>query len=165
MKKYRFIDDDGKEYSVVEEEEKTEVVKEAYEAPAPLTDDEILALRRLAKVADRLVEMSKADKVVDACKDEDEEEDDENEKEVEIKKVKKEEIADTDEEELDEGEDEEEEDDEDEKKLKTIKKKVVKATDSKASIGAIERRAKVVDNSLVDETADAWAERYKKIQA
>ena len=164
MKKYRFIDDDGKEYSVVEEEEKTEEVKEASESPAPLTDDEILALRRLAEVADRLVEMSKADKVVDACKDEDEEEDDENEKEVEIKKVKKEEIADT-EEELDEGEDEEEEDDEDEKKLKTIKKKVVKATDSKASIGAIERRAKVVDNSLVDETADAWAERYKKIQA
>lgn len=164
MKKYRFIDDDGKEYSVVEEEEKTEEVKEASEAPAPLTDDEILALRRLAEVSDRLVEMCKADKVVDACKDEDEEEDDEDEKEVEIKKVRKEEIADTDENDLDE--DEEEEDDEDEEKeLKTMKKKVVKATDSKASIGAIERRAKVVDNSLVDETADAWAERYKKIQA
>ena len=94
-KKYRIIDEDGDRYEV--EEVETEEVKtpETCEDPVKdddsvLSDEEIRALKRLAGVADKLVNLVAEAQATDEDTDEDEEMIEED----------KEEIIDTDEEEL-----------------------------------------------------------------
>ena len=94
-KKYRIIDEDGDRYEV--EEVETEEVKDPETTEDPvedddsaLSDEEIRALKRLAGVADKLVNLVAEAQATDEDTDEDEEMIEED----------KEEIIDTDEEEL-----------------------------------------------------------------
>ena len=94
-KKYRIIDEDGDHYEV--EEVETEEVKAPEKTEDPvkeddsaLSDEEIRALKRLAGVADKLVNLVAEAQATDEDTDEDEEMIEED----------KEEIIDTDEEEL-----------------------------------------------------------------
>lgn len=134
--KYNVRDEYGTEYKIEEIENISAPLEEENEVNS-LTIEEINALKQLAKVADKLVEIVSSD----IKKDEDEIEIDEDEDEIEID---------------DEDEDEEE---------KIIKEKIIntekcKSNDSiKKSAGAIEKKIKTVDSDE-DTIAMAWAKRY-----
>ena len=135
MKKFHVKDEDGEVFEVEEIDEAPESSQEIEES-VELTKDEILALKGLAVVSEKLMKLV-AD-VEDACKDEDEEE--KEEKELEDGEEEKEEIEEV----IDSDEEEE-----------------IKPRDSKKSFGAIERKAKSQDS--LDESLDvenAWAKRY-----
>ena len=102
-----------------------------------MTDEEILALKGLAAVSEKLMKLV-AD-VEDACKDEEEEEEEKVEDGEEEEEEKIEEVIDSEEEE----------------------EKEAKACDSKKSFGAIESKSKSKD-SLADslDVENAWAKRY-----
>ena len=96
-KKYRIIDEDGDRYEV--EEVETEEVKDPETTEDPvedddsaLSDEEIRALKRLAGVADKLVNLVAEAQATNTDEDADEDE--------EMIEENKEEIIDTDEEEL-----------------------------------------------------------------
>lgn len=135
MRKYRITDEDGAEYEVEEVEEvkgsDEDVDLEPTAAESEaLSSEEIAALKKLAAAADQLIALIGTQ---DACKDEGEDEEDETIEEV------------------DEDETEEQLVDTDEK---------VKGHDSKRSLGAIEKKRAIVDNSLNDDISDAWAKRF-----
>ena len=134
MKKY-YIKDDEDEYEVIEEDvvEEEPVVEDEAEG---LSDEEIMALKQLASVADQLIALIQA-----------------KEEPVEDEEIGEEEIVDADED-IVEDEDEFVEEKEEEV-IDTCKK------DSKRSFGALEKRRKLdSDPSLVDEVSEAWAKRY-----
>lgn len=147
MKRY-YVRDDDDEYEVEEIEEQSDATETpaAAEAPAEapaegahdaetLTDEEIAALKGLAKVADKLIAMLGTS---DSCSDEDEEEEEEEMHDEEEKEEEEEEVVDTDEE------------------------TSTKSCDSKKSFGAIERKT-TAEDSLDDSAMDidaAWAKRY-----
>ena len=138
-KKYIIHDEDGKEFKVEETIDETPVEEEVIEKvkdddASVLTDDEIVALKKLAAVADKLVGLI-SDKV-----------EDEEEVEEEEEKKEEEEIIDTD------------EDIEDEEEVETMKK----TCDSKKSFNSIEVRRNKVDDSIdpSDDVNTAWAKRY-----
>ena len=98
MKKFFVRDADGEEYEVEEikechDDDVIEEVSETEEQPEALTKEEILALKRLAAVADRLLSTVKAeDEDPETLDDEDEEKDIGDE---EVTEEKKEEVVDT----------------------------------------------------------------------
>lgn len=143
-KKYHIVDADGSEYEVeeiMEDEDESEMIEEKAEEPEVhddlLSEEEIAALRRLAAVADKLIALTETS-------DEDEEiienEEDVCDEDAEIVKEKEEEVIDTCEEEE------------------------TKPRDSKRSIGALEKTQKIMNDSLVDDVAEAWAKRYGGIK-
>lgn len=136
MKKYYIKDDDDQEYEVIETEvdEPAEepVMDEGVEA---LSEEDIAALKMLASIADKLAALVSEDTPVDEPAEEPIEEEDVDEDIVEdadeeIEEEKEEEVIDT------------------------------RKCDSKKSFGALEKRTKDSDTSLVDDVADAWAKRY-----
>lgn len=149
--KFHIKDEDGKAYTVEEVIEKetqdeeieteTEVTPDLQDDDAlGLTEDEITALKSLAKVAPKLLELLSVE-----------------EKEHEDNP----ELLDEDEEEIEEDEDEEMIDDEDfeEEKEEVIE---TKSHDSKKSFGAIESHKTSVDDSMDDDISSVWANRYNK---
>lgn len=98
MKKFFVRDADGEEYEVEEikechDDDVIEEISETEEQPEALTNEEIVALKRLAAVADRLLSTVKAeDEDPETLDDEDEEKDIGDE---EITEEKKEEVVDT----------------------------------------------------------------------
>lgn len=98
MKKFFVRDADGEEYEVEEikechDDDVIEEVSETEEQPEALTNEEIVALKRLAAVADRLLSTVKAeDEDPETLDDEDEEKDIGDE---EVTEEKKEEVVDT----------------------------------------------------------------------
>lgn len=135
--KFYVKDECGENYVVeeVEEEVHDDEFEPEKEKPS-LTDDEILALKKLALSTDKLLALLADIKDEDADKDDDE-------------GMDPKEVMDEDSEKDDEDEDEEKED----KKVK----------DSKSSFGSLEKQKKVVKNSSIDRDtaiADAWSKRY-----
>lgn len=98
MKKFFVRDADGEEYEVEEikechDDDVIEEVSETEEQPEALTKEEIVALKRLAAVADRLLStVNTEDKDPETLDDEDEEKDIGDE---EVTEEKKEEVVDT----------------------------------------------------------------------
>lgn len=98
MKKFFVRDADGEEYEVEEikechDDDVIEEISETEEQPEALTNEEIVALKRLAAVADRLLSTVKAeDEDPETLDDEDEEKDIGDE---EVTEEKKEEVVDT----------------------------------------------------------------------
>ena len=98
MKKFFVRDADGEEYEVEEikechDDDVIEEVSETEEQPEALTKEEIVALKRLAAVADRLLStVSTGDEDPETLDDEDEEKDIGDE---EVTEEKKEEVVDT----------------------------------------------------------------------
>lgn len=141
-KKYHIVDADGSEYEVeeiMEDEDESEMIEENVEEPEVhddlLSEEEIAALRRLAAVADKLIALTETS-------DEDEEIDEED-------------VCDEDEEFVEEKEEE---------VIDTCEEEETKPRDSKRSIGALEKKQKSMNDSLVDDVADAWAKRYGGIK-
>lgn len=145
MKKYKIHDEDGNVMTVEEEEVKEkDACSENIDDDMSLTSEEIAALKSLAGVAGKLLAL--LDK--DAAKEE-------GEKKSQVAK----ETSD-DEEEIEESSDDDEEIiDTDEGVEEAI---VKKTTDSKRSVGAIEKHKKTIDSAFdrEDEIAQAWAKRY-----
>lgn len=135
-RKYVIHDEDGKKYDVEEVAEETTVeepMKDEGEE-AVLTADEILELKKLAGIADKLVKLLEVEEAEHAATEEDAEP-----------------VEDEDEdEEINDGCDEEEVVD------------TAKPRDSKRSFGAIETSNKTtVDDSLdEDDISAAWSKRY-----
>lgn len=147
MKKYKIRDEDGNVMTVEEEEvkEKDACTEQIKDDEMSLTSDEITALKSLAGVADKLMALLNKDVA-----------DDGEEVEKKSQVVKKE---------SDDGEEETEEDDEEEiiDTDEDVEEAIVKkTTDSRHSVGAIERRQKTTDSDFdkEDEIAQAWAKRY-----
>lgn len=152
MKKYRVTDEDGNALTVEELETSDEdIVEEPTKDEEPLTSEEIAALRRLASVADKLIEMTNnnvGDEDEEPITDEEEEEDvttDEDEDEEEVVIDSEEEVIDTDE--------------------NSVEEEIVKKTshDSKKGFGSIEKKKTELGDSALDhelEVAAAWAKRY-----
>ena len=98
MKKFFVRDADGEEYEVEEikechDDDVIEEISEIEEQPEALTNEEIVALKRLAAVADRLLSTVNAeDEDPEMIDDEDEEKDIADE---EVTEEKKEEVVDT----------------------------------------------------------------------
>ena len=98
MKKFFVRDADGEEYEVEEikechDDDVIEEVSETEEQPEALTNEEIVALKRLAAVADRLLStVNTEDEDPETLDDEDEEKDIGDE---EVTEEKKEEVVDT----------------------------------------------------------------------
>ena len=98
MKKFFVRDADGEEYEVEEikechDDDVIEEVSETEEQPEALTNEEIVALKRLAAVADRLLStVNTEDEDPEMIDDEDEEKDIADE---EVTEEKKEEVVDT----------------------------------------------------------------------
>jgi hypothetical protein len=147
MKRY-YVRDNDDEYEVEEIEEQSDATETPAAASAPaeapaegahdaetLTDEEIAALKGLAKVADKLIAMIGT---TDSCSDKDEEEEEEMHDENEEEEEEEEEIVDTDEE------------------------NSTKTCDSKKSFGAIERKTTKTEDSVEDamDIDAAWAKRY-----
>ena len=131
MKKYIFKDEDGCKLEVEELDEETEVIDEENVDEVVLNKDEIIALKKLAPVVDKLVDLLKVEE-----KEHEGMTEDEDEEEVE--------------EEITHDEDEEE-----------VIETCTKAHDSKKSFGALEKKQKIDDSAdLVDEISNAWAKRY-----
>lgn len=146
MKKYKIRDEDGNVMTVEEEEvkEKDACTEQIEDDEMSLTSDEITALKSLAGVADKLMALLNKDVT-----------DDDEEVEKKSQVVKKESYDD--EEETDEDDEEIVDTDED------VEEAIVKkTTDSRHSVGAIERRQKTIDSAFdkEDEIAQAWAKRY-----
>lgn len=135
--KFNVRDEDGKEYKV---EEIEEVKKDEDESTKPLTNtdadetlspEEIIALKKLAGIVDKLCALVD---VTDEDKNEDDEIDDEDE-DKEVKGEQIEEVIDTDE--------------------------MTKAKDSiKKSVGAIESKKVKANDVLEDDVSLAWMKRY-----
>lgn len=135
--KFNVRDEDGKEYKV---EEIEEVKKDEDESTKPLTNtdadetlspEEIIALKKLAGIVDKLCALVD---VTDEDKNKDDEIDDEDEDE-EVKGEQIEEVIDTDE--------------------------MTKAKDSiKKSVGAIESKKVKANDVLEDDISLAWMKRY-----
>lgn len=147
-KKYFITDEDGEE-TVIEEVDSIDEPEEEelHDEVEPLTEDEILALKRLAQVADKIIEKLGT---ADACKDdefEEEEElvDEEPEEEELLDEEPEEEIVDTDEEEEIE-----------------IKKEIPAKHDSKKSFGSIKKSVKKTEDSIEKslDVESAWSKRY-----
>ena len=138
MKKYKILDEDGNVMTIEEEEdikEKDACAGQVNDDEMSLTSDEISALKSLAGVADKLMALINKD-----VADEDAEEKSDNEEEIE--EDEDEEIVDTDED---------------------VEEAIVKkTTDSRRSVGAIEKRQKAADSAFdkENEIAQAWAKRY-----
>lgn len=142
-KKFIVRDEDKNEFEVEEVEETKDGLEEVEEKEelkddASLSSEEIDALKKLASIADKLVDLVEIEKDEHAGKPEEEMlDEDEDEEEIE---EDEEEIVDTDEE-LDK----------------------MKGQDSKKSVGSIAKRAKSKD-SIADaqelDVAAAWAKRY-----
>lgn len=149
MKKYKIRDEDGNVMTVEEEEvkEKDACAEQIDDDEMSLTSDEITALKSLAGVADKLMALLNKDVTDD---------DKEIEKKTQIVKKKSD---DDDEEEIEKEDEDEEIVDTDEDVEEAI---VKKTTDSRRSIGAIERHQKATDSEFdkEDEIAQAWAKRY-----
>lgn len=152
MKKLYVRDEHGTEYEVEEIEktedeapvEETEVKEEVKDES--LTEEEIVALKKLASVADKLVEMCATK---DECKDEDEDKECEDEEpDVDVEKDVDVSV---------------EAEDEDEEEIEEVIDTDTKAHDSKKSFGAIERKSKTADSMNKElEIEDAWSKRYNK---
>lgn len=133
--KYRVKDGD-ETYEIEEIEEIEEEPKEhdmTDDDTSSLSEDEIMALKKLAAVADKLVDLAAtADAGTTNATDEDEDED------------------------VDVDEDNDEDDDDD------VVVDTRRRHDSKKSFGSLEKRKKkpTADSVEVDEVADAWAKRY-----
>lgn len=139
MKKYKILDEDGNVMTIEEEEdikEKDACAGQVNDDEMSLTSDEISALKSLAGVADKLMALINKDV---ADKDAEEKSDDEE-------KIK------------DEDEDEEIVDTDEDVEEAIVKK----TTDSRRSVGAIEKRQKAADSAFdkENEIAQAWAKRY-----
>lgn len=130
MKKFRIKDEDGMEYSIEEVEKEIPAQDEDTSA---LTEDEILALKKLAAVADKLVSLTK--EVEDA--------------DPEVKKEVNEVLE-------DEDEDSDEDEDEDEKVVDTDEKSD-KMHDSVNSLAKPSVKDSI-DSQL--DIVNAWAKRY-----
>lgn len=143
MKKYKILDEDGNVMTIEEEDikEKDACAEQVNDDEMSLTSDEITALKSLAGVADKLMAILDNDVT-----------DDDEEVEKKSQVVKKESYD-------DEEETNEEIVDTDEDVEEAI---VKKTTDSRHSVGAIERRQKTIDSAFdkEDEIAQAWAKRY-----
>lgn len=153
--KFRIKDEDGNQY-IVEEDKREDIVKdeddiieenvEAIEElkdedAAALTPDEITALKQLAAIAPKLMELANPSVTdEDEVEEEIDEDDTEEEFDNELTEEDKEQVVDTD-----------EVVEEEEKKM---------TTDSAKSFGSIEKRkASIADNSLNDEVSAAWQKR------
>ena len=138
MKKYKIRDEDGNVMTVEEEEvkEKDACAEQVNDDEMSLTSDEISALKSLAGVADKLMALINKD-----VADEDAEEKSDDEEEIK-----------------DEDEDEEIVDTDEDVEEAIVKK----TTDSRRSVGAIEKRQKAADSAFdkENEIAQAWAKRY-----
>ena len=147
--KYRIKDEDGREYTVEEaieeitQDEDIDCVPEVKDDDTTLTNDEILALKKLASVADKLVELITKDVT-------DEDEEDDNKKELE-------------DDELEEEDDEEVFTDSDEEVIETSEEKKI-AHDSKRSFGSNLKTTKRTNDSVQDDINEAWAKRFGGIR-
>ena len=147
-KKFVIQDDDGQQFEVTEEtvDEEPEEEKPEVHDDESLTADEIAALKSLAAKASDILKLldvkAKDDEDVDEdmTKDEDEDED----------------VINDDGEDVDEDMTKDEDED---------KETVVKTGDSKKSIGSIQRKRVVANDSIENREIDiakAWADRYNK---
>ena len=130
--KYRVKDGD-ETYEIEEIEEEPKEPDMTDDDTSSLSEDEIMALKKLAAVADKLVDLAAtADAGKTNATDEDEDED------------------------VDVDEDDDEDDDDD------VVVDTRRRHDSKKSFGSLEKRKKkpTADSVEVDEVADAWAKRY-----
>ncbi len=145
MKKFRITDDEGAVYEVEPVEEEKEVFETGDEdktkcADEELSDEEIMALKRLAAIADDLIKLLDVENKEHATTPDDEVEEtlgDEDEEKIDDEV--KEEVIDTDED-------------------KTSKK------DSRKSFGSL-LKGKNINDSSIDYSLDveqAWNHRYKK---
>ena len=138
MKKYKIHDEDGNVMTIEEEDvkEKDACAEQVNDDEMSLTSDEISALKSLAGVADKLMALINKD-----VTDEDAEEKSDDEEEIK-----------------DEDEDEEIVDTDEDVEEAIVKK----TTDSRRSVGAIEKRQKTADSAFdkENEIAQAWAKRY-----
>lgn len=142
MKKYRVTDEDGNALTVEEfETSSADEEPEILDEDPVLTSEEILALKGLAAVAEKLMGLIKTTDEEEISEEEEEEDEtisDEEEEEEE------EEIIDTDED--------------------TVEEEIVKKTshDSKKGFGSIEKKTVTKDSALDHEleVAQAWAKRY-----
>lgn len=136
-----FVKDEDNETFEVEELEETptkEVTKEVETKDEALSAEEIVALKKLAGVADKLIGM---------CTTSDEDEDDDD-KDVDVD-------VDVDNDEDEDGKEEVLDTDEDDDKA-------IKSRDSKKSFGSIEKKRKAIStvDSQQESIAEAWAKRY-----
>lgn len=170
--KFKIIDDSGEKFEVEESlfkkarelpkkvsvEEEVEEVKEVKdEKEVAFTEEEISALKDLAKVAGELVGLLKVEKEEhDEETFDEEKEDDEEEAGVE---QKDEEVIETSEEDVDE---EDILDDSDVEELEEIREEK-ETHDSKSSFGSIESKVSdsVDDSEIEMEIAEFWRKRYE----
>ena len=148
-KKFVIQDDDGQQFEVTEEtvDEEPEEEKPEVHDDESLTADEIAALKSLAAKASDILKLldvkakdDDEDVDEDMTKDEDEDED----------------VINDDGEDVDEDMTKDEDED---------KETVVKTGDSKKSIGSIQRKRVVANDSIENREIDiakAWADRYNK---
>lgn len=151
MKKFYVRDEDGKNFEVEEVETTTTPADEipAEEPPVQdansLSDEEILSLKRLASVSDKLIALVET---TDSNKEEEEDVTDSDE--------------DEDEEDITDSDEDEDEDEAGEQVIDTDEDEVPMKKDSKKSFGSIEKK-KTAKDSAIDselEIANAWAKRY-----
>lgn len=134
--KYRVKDGD-ETYEIEEIEEEPKEPDMTDDDTSSLSEDEIMALKKLAAVADKLVDLAAtADAGTTDATDEDEDED----VDVDV--------------DVDENDDKDDDDD--------VVVDTRRRHDSKKSFGSLEKRKKkpTADSVEVDEVADAWAKRY-----
>lgn len=142
-KKYFITDEDGEETVIEEVDSIDEPEEEFHDEVEPLTEDEILALKRLAQVADKIIEKLGT---ADACKDDEFEEEEElvdeepEEEELLDEEPEIEEVIDTDEEE----------------------EEIPAKHDSKKSFGSIKKSVKKTEDSIEKslDVESAWSKRY-----
>ena len=143
-KKYFITDEDGEETVIEEVDSIDEPEEELHDEVEPLTEDEILALKRLAQVADKIIEKLGT---ADACKDDEFEE----EEELVDEEPEEEELLD------EEPEAEEEVIDTDEEE-----EEIPAKHDSKKSFGSIKKTVKKTEDSIEKslDVESAWSKRY-----
>ena len=129
-----FIKDEetGKDYSVEEVIEEKSAEDEVPETEEALSKEDIVALKSLASVADKLIELVKEDADVDEDIDKD----------------------------IDDEDEDEDEDEDDKEAVVDTDKEKMKGHDSRKSFGSIETRKTVDDSAEEDDVSAAWAKRY-----
>ena len=133
MKKFFVTDEDGAQFEVKEVDETVEPTVEKVDEEKDaieLTEEEIVALKRLAAVTDKLIDL--------------------------LSTEEKEHAATSDEEEITD----EDCDEDDEKVVDTDEEESKMKKDSKSSFGSIEKRKPKIDDSIEDAVSAAWAKRY-----
>lgn len=140
-KVYRIVDEDGSSYEVEEIKDDDLIENDIQDddlienQSSGLTDDEILALKKLAGVADKLIDLLNVEEESETVSDEDD---------------------------LDEEKLLNDEDDLDEELIDTDKKSNILKRDAKTSFGSLRKISNKdsVNDSLTSDIEDAWRKRY-----